>query len=190
MTAPTKTCPECEAEIPLACTECPLCGHALRDARARRPTPLGDFIMTEIDLLKRSSFEWVDLFGDDAALMANGFNAWGGVFFLNGRWHGVGGSQGRKAASARRRRAPVCLAQADDWLNDTRDRRERPQEPGLAAGSRRPKSSSHYLPPEYAAGLRPDPLSGLGAASPSVSTRPAIRALVFGAEREQTARAA
>ena len=24
--APTRTCPECEAEIPLACTECPICG--------------------------------------------------------------------------------------------------------------------------------------------------------------------
>ena len=74
--------------------------------------------MSEIDLLKRSSFAWVDLFGDDAALMANGFNAWGGIFFLEGRlvrrW--------RRA----RRQAPrllgfgeraVCLAQADDWLN-------------------------------------------------------------------------
>jgi hypothetical protein len=52
--------------------------------------PLGDFIMSEIDLLKRSSFRWCDLFGDDAALIASGFNAWGGVFFLNGRWYGVG----------------------------------------------------------------------------------------------------
>ena len=30
---------------------------------------------TEIDLLKRSSFAWIDLFGADDALMANGFNA-------------------------------------------------------------------------------------------------------------------
>jgi hypothetical protein len=47
--------------------------------------------MTEIDLLKRSNFRWCDLFGCDDALMATGFNAWGGVFFLNGRWHAVGG---------------------------------------------------------------------------------------------------
>ena len=27
--------------------------------------------------------------------MANGFNAWGGIFFLDGRWHAVGGAKGR-----------------------------------------------------------------------------------------------
>jgi hypothetical protein len=43
---------------------------------------LADFVMSEIDLLKRSSFRWCDLFGDDAALMATGFEAWAGVFFL------------------------------------------------------------------------------------------------------------
>ena len=61
--------------------------------------------MTEIDLLKRSSFQWCDLFGDDAALIANGFNAWGGVFFLNGRWYAVGGGTGKQPAPARHRRA-------------------------------------------------------------------------------------
>ena len=60
-----------------------------------RTRPLSGFVMTEIDLLKRSSFAWVDLFGDDAALMANGFHAWGGIFFLEGRWHAVGGAKGK-----------------------------------------------------------------------------------------------
>ncbi|MFN7177624.1 MAG: zinc ribbon domain-containing protein, partial [Thermaurantiacus sp.] len=78
--APTKSCPGCGADIPLAATECPLCGEAFpRDdldaGEGGAAAPLSGFMMTEIDLLKRSSFAWVDLFGDDAALMANGFSA-------------------------------------------------------------------------------------------------------------------
>jgi len=99
--APTKTCPGCNAEIPLAYLECPLCGEMFAtgddDASSQEhgPGDLAGFLMSEIDLLKRSSFAWVDLFDDDAALMANGFNAWGGIFFLEGRWHAVGGAKGQ-----------------------------------------------------------------------------------------------
>lgn len=116
--APTKDCPECGAMVPLACTECPLCGHLWEGEDAGEVTPLGDFVMSEIDLLKRSSFRWCDLFGDDAALIANGFNAWGGVFFLNGRWHGVGGLQKQRARLLAVGERTVCLAAADDWLNE------------------------------------------------------------------------
>jgi superfamily II DNA or RNA helicase len=121
--APTKTCPACEAEIPLAATECPLCGEAFpreiaETVEGADATPLSGFIMSEIDLLKRSSFAWVDLFGDDAALMANGFNAWGGIFYLDGRWHAVGGSKGRAPRLLGVGERTVCLAQADDWLNE------------------------------------------------------------------------
>ena len=55
--APTKECPECEAVVPLSCMECPLCGHVWE----RQPEDTGalsDFIMSEIDLLKRSNFRW------------------------------------------------------------------------------------------------------------------------------------
>lgn len=112
--APSKTCPECEAQIPLAVTECPFCGA---DLSREGSAPIHSFIMSEIDLLKRSSFAWVDLFGDDAALMANGFNAWGGIFFLEGRWHAVGGGKGHASRLLGVGERAVCLAQADDWLN-------------------------------------------------------------------------
>jgi DNA repair protein RadD len=112
--APTKLCPECKAEIPVAVTECPICGCDLPRHGAE---PIDRFVMTELDLLERSSFAWVDLFGDDAALMANGFHAWGGVFFLEGRWHAVGGAKGKAARLLGVGERMVCLAQADDWLN-------------------------------------------------------------------------
>ena len=113
--APTKTCPECEAEIPLASRQCPICGYEFPGGSVT--SPLESVVMSEIDLLKRSSFVWEDLFGDDAALMASGFNAWGGVFFLEGRWHAVGGAKGQPTCFLGVGDRTVCLAQADDWLN-------------------------------------------------------------------------
>jgi hypothetical protein len=74
--------------------------------------------MSEIDLLKRSSFAWEDLFDDESALMASGFNAWGGVFFLEGRWHAVGGGKNERTRLLGVGERTVCLAQADDWLNE------------------------------------------------------------------------
>ena len=116
--APTKTCPSCEAQVPAAVMECPLCGHVWESEReAGDPEALGQFVMTEIDLLKRSSFEWVDLHGDGAALVANGFNAWAGAFFLAGRYYGIGGAQGKQARLLAVGEEMVCLAAADDWLN-------------------------------------------------------------------------
>ncbi len=121
--APTKTCPHCEGEIPLACTACPLCGANLivpvvPGAATEHPNgSLSQFIMTEIDLLQRSAFQWCDLFGDDAALLANGFNGWAGIFFLNGTWHAVGGAKGEAARLLSIGERLVALAAADDWLN-------------------------------------------------------------------------
>jgi DNA repair protein RadD len=114
--APTKTCPGCEAEVPLGVRDCPLCGHIFESAPGG--APLDHFVMTEIDLLSRSSFRWVDLFGDDGALIANGFTAWGGAFFLNGRWHAVGGAKDNSPRLLAIGESTVCLAAADDWLNE------------------------------------------------------------------------
>jgi hypothetical protein len=79
---------------------------------------LSGFLMTEIDLLKRSSFEWVDLFDTEDALLATGFSAWGGIFWLEGLWYGVGGARGVQPQLLGIGERSVCLAQADDWLND------------------------------------------------------------------------
>ena len=123
--APTKECPECGAIVPLAVLECPLCGYQwpweseAGDGGDRAPrASLADFMMSEVDLLKRSSFRWADLFGDDAALIANGFHAWGGIFFLEGRWHALGGAKQQQPRLLSIGERAVCLAAADDWLNE------------------------------------------------------------------------
>jgi DNA repair protein RadD len=121
--APTRTCPFCAAEIPLASRECPLCGEVLVEpdettGGSAAEGMLTGFVMSEIDLLKRSSFEWVDLFGAEDALMATGFTAWGGVFWYEGLWYAVGGGRGQPTRLLGIGERPVCLAQADDWLNE------------------------------------------------------------------------
>ena len=122
--APSKSCPSCRADIPLASRECPICGELLVDEEddgESREGALGGaqsgFLMTEIDLLKRSSFEWVDLFGTVDALMATGFTGWGGVFWLDGLWYAIGGVRGARPRLLGIGERAICLAQADDWLN-------------------------------------------------------------------------
>jgi len=110
----SKECPECEAHVPLAVMECPLCGYHFYSDKNDNLQPISDFVMSEVDLLKRSSFQWCDLFGDDAALIASGFNAWGGIFFLHGRWYGLGGGKNLRPRLLAMGERTVCLAAADD----------------------------------------------------------------------------
>lgn len=113
--APYKTCPDCAAELPLGTTTCPFCGHVwLRQSGEKRV--IEQFALTEIDLLARSPFRWCDLFGDDQALIASGFDAWGGAFFDGTHWHAVGQPRrGRLRHLAVGERSQV-LAAADDFL--------------------------------------------------------------------------
>lgn len=184
--APTKDCPECGAVVPLGITECPLCGHVWE--RGGDGEPLGDFIMSEVDLLKRSSFRWCDLFGDDAALVANGFSAWGGVFFLNGRWYGIGGLQRQRPKVLAIGERTVCLAAADDWLNENESDETAHKTRRWLNQAPTEKQLAH-LPPEYRQdfGLTRYQASALLAFK---FNRGAIRSLVFGAADGADRRAA
>ena len=149
--APMKTCPACAAEVPLAATECPLCGEILLQDEGETGAdamPLSGFVMTEIDLLKRSSFAWVDLFGTDDALMATGFTAWGGIFWMEGVWYAIGGAKGERPRLLGVGERTVCLAQADDWLNTHESDESAFKTRGWL---RQPPTDKQlkYLPPEY-----------------------------------------
>jgi DNA repair protein RadD len=185
--APTKTCPECDATVPAAVMECPLCGHVWEsETDGSERGQLGSFVMTEIDLLARSSFQWADLHGDGAALIANGFKAWAGVFFLNGAWYAVGGAQNKPARLLSVGEQMVCLAAADDSLNDNETDESAHKTRGWLKQPATDKQLA-YLPPEYRLnyGLTRYQASALLTFH---FNRGAIRRLVFGAD--QSARAA
>ena len=66
----TMTCPECAAVVPLASQECPMCGYDFRTERDKdAPELVSSIAMMEINLLNRSSFEWVNLFADHSAFI-------------------------------------------------------------------------------------------------------------------------
>lgn len=187
--APTRCCPQCEAEIPLGCQECPLCGYVFEGVDdSDGDIPLSDFVMSEIDLLKRSSFRWCDLFGDDAALMANGFSAWAGVFFLNGRWYGVGAAKGIRPRLLSIGERMVCLAAGDDWLNE-HESDESAHKSQRWLNQPPTDKQLAWLPTDY----RHDFGLTRYQASALLSfqfNRNAIRSLVFGADGQDLARAA
>ena len=146
--APTKECPECDATVPMATQECPLCGYVWVQKKSAGDEPLANFVMSEVDLLARSSFLWCDLFGDNAAMVANGFSAWGGVFFLNGRWHAVGGAKGNKTRLLAIGERTICLATADDWLNEN-ETDESAHKTRRWLGQPPSEKQLQYLPVEY-----------------------------------------
>lgn len=120
--APTKTCPKCHADVPIATRECPFCGHEFANI-GKAVKHLNDFEMTEIDLLNRSPFKWCHINETGSIVMATGFNAWGGIFQQDDRWLALGGAKGGSARVLYVGDKTACLASADDWLciNETED---------------------------------------------------------------------
>jgi DNA repair protein RadD len=116
--APKKVCPKCGGHVPLRTQECPLCLHVFEViARIQKPLMTGDFVMTEIDLLSKSNFSWVDLFGQDDTLIATGFESWAGLFAADGCWYAIGGAPKERPRVLARGERLIALAAADDWLN-------------------------------------------------------------------------
>jgi hypothetical protein len=81
---PVKICPECESEVPLAVKECPICGHEFASLGMGDAEELEHFELTEVDLIDRSPFRWIDLFGNGACMSASGFNCFAMVADVNG----------------------------------------------------------------------------------------------------------
>lgn len=131
MEKPPKDCPQCAASVPAGAYECPLCGYAWPRQKAAEPREPGekgetefltDFVLTEVDLLKKSPFRWEDLFGDGSVTMAHGLEAWVSVIHYRGRWCAVGGSKetGIRVLSDNDDRL-LTLSTADDFLREHGD---------------------------------------------------------------------
>lgn len=115
--APTKACPGCGAEVPAAVSECPFCGHIFE----KEVDIIENFQMTEVDLVDRSPFRWVDLFGNGRCKAATGFNGFSLVADL-GEFSVavVKAKQGRVRAVSIGTKEQA-LAAADDFLRKIED---------------------------------------------------------------------
>ncbi len=124
---PTIECPQCGGEIPATASECSLCGFVFAEPEEEQAedgeqtqgedTRLGDFVMTEIDLISESPFLWIDPLDDNSALIACGFQAWAGVFYWEGQWYAIGASNSERPHLLTVGDRLIGLAAANDWLN-------------------------------------------------------------------------
>lgn len=119
--APTKICPDCEAEIPMGTKICQFCGHLFESEKLEK-AELERFEMTEFDLMQMSPFRWIDLFGDNSLRMAMGFDGFVGV--ANVRDLSI--AFGKRAKGGNLKvlsvgRAAQATAAADDFLRQIED---------------------------------------------------------------------
>lgn len=135
--APVKVCPEednkttpyrmpdhegrygCGAEVPAGVVNCPFCGF--RFERTGAEDGYQDAVrLTEIDLLDRSPFRWVDLFGTGKVLIASGFGTFSVVASPDGEaWYALGKKrEARIMEKLTLSGKPQAVAAADDFLRE------------------------------------------------------------------------
>jgi hypothetical protein len=121
--APAKQCPECNAEVPVAVHECPLCGYDFTAAKkeeqeSRKPLTREEFVMQEIEMIrKRSPFMWFEPSDRKQSSLANGFNVWSGIFYHKGQWVALGAFYKQPARILAKGQQNVCLSAANDFMN-------------------------------------------------------------------------
>lgn len=129
-----KDCPECAATVPVQSRECAICGYEWpkpEDIAAAAPGggeggpkvrgEIGEFIMTEVDLLADSPFRYETLF-DGLVSIASALDAWAVVVCYGTRWHAIGG--GREVGIhhlADNGDRLLSMAAADDFLREHGD---------------------------------------------------------------------
>lgn len=130
-----KCCPQCQANVPACVIECAICGYEWPIEEFEQVEkvevdtgedddelePLVDFIMTEMELFKKSPFKWESFF-DDLVVVANGLDAWAAVINYKGNWHAVGGNSkdGMTNIAVSHDRL-LALAKADDYMREHGD---------------------------------------------------------------------
>lgn len=114
--APVKACPGCGFEIPSNARECPICGYSFAKESEVEVTRVE---LSEMDILTASPFRYVDIFHSDRVLIANGFNAWAGIFSPNGEdWYALGHVNRGRVKTVMRGGRLQCMSAADDFLRE------------------------------------------------------------------------
>lgn len=121
--APTKDCPGCETEIPAGCRVCPICGHKFLGSDKEGRTLIGDFVMTEIDIMKLSPYRWEPLWGG-VVVVAEALTASAVLVSYNGLWWAYGivrGARGVTLLSTSHDKV-MAMVKGDDFLRDHGDK--------------------------------------------------------------------
>ncbi|MHA1540055.1 MAG: DEAD/DEAH box helicase family protein [Alphaproteobacteria bacterium] len=146
---PTKECASCGATISIFSQECPLCGHVFeRVEDMQEELLIEETHLTEVDLMKRSPFLWEDIFGDQSAFIACGFNAWSLAIFHRGNWHALGGGKGLQTKLLSIGEKKTVFALAADFLNEreTDDSAHKSQRWVIQPATQK---QLHYLPAQF-----------------------------------------
>jgi superfamily II DNA or RNA helicase len=129
----TKVCDECEATVPSFVPECPICGYVFSvQEPGEAPEPSGnedteaeeaDVVLTEVDIMNKSPFRWVDLFGSGKIMMANGFDTFVAACAPNGQedWVSLGKVKGQGIRHLAVGAKPAAISAADDFMRLNED---------------------------------------------------------------------
>jgi DNA repair protein RadD len=121
----TKKCPDCNAEQPIQTKVCPLCGYEYKVEldEIEGYDEAAEFELIEIDLINKSPFRWVSLWGSERLTIATGFESWACVCSADGdNWYSVGG-KGNKADLLAVANRVGAIASADDFMRETESSR-------------------------------------------------------------------
>ena len=116
--APTKICPECEAEVHARVKECPICGHVFQPPEK---SELDSFVMTEYDIMKISPFLWIDPYGKGTVIMATGFQGSAMVGNIKDHWIAIAKPNKKPAKVVAIGEKVQAMAAADDFLREVED---------------------------------------------------------------------
>jgi superfamily II DNA or RNA helicase len=115
--APTKDCPQCEAEVPAGVRICPFCGYVFPPPEEEATQVLEQVELSEVDILGRSPWRYVDLFGTGRCFLASGFEAWAGIFSKDDEtWYAIGRKKKCRVNCVHVGERTQALAAADDFL--------------------------------------------------------------------------
>lgn len=122
-----KDCPSCAMEIPAGCGTCPSCGHIFdaverRAQEAKERQALADFVMTEVEILQLSPFQWENFWG--VVTMANAMSAWAAIVHHAGLYYAVCGKESEQGVHLVAKTADrlQALASSDDFLREHGDK--------------------------------------------------------------------
>lgn len=117
--APVKECPECGAEVPAAVRVCPFCGYEFPPPEEDGAQVLERVELSEVDILGRSMWRYIDLFGSGRCFLASGFEAWAGIFSKDDDiWYAIGRKKRCRVRCVLVGERTQALAAADDFLRE------------------------------------------------------------------------